>query len=134
MAGYIDEEEFEAMFDVTIDATTLPTTTNFVGVSGYFSHWLNVKLGIASNLATDPMLSTCKLYISFCIKLYGKYNETADRYVSPEQYINTQDFVTRIQQYDFMVSELRSNLTSEDEPAYYRDMYGYFSYGGGAPI
>lgn len=122
------------MFDTTIDATTKPTSTNFVRVGTYFSQYINGKLGVSSNISSEPMLSQCQLYIGHVLKLFGAFNELKDDYVSPEQFVASPDFLVKIEQYNFLVEDIRNNLTSEDEPAYWINMYGHYGRGGGAGL
>lgn len=122
------ETAYEAMFSTTIDATTNPTTTNYITVENYLANILHGKLGITTALVTDPELSQAKIYVGILIRLFGSTNVLEQDYISPEEFVISEDFLDKVPRFDWLVKDIRNNLDTEDPPAYYYDMGRY--YGG----
>jgi hypothetical protein len=110
------------MFDVSIDANSRPTTTNFLTVENLIANILHGKLGISAAVTTDPELSIAKLYVGLGIKIYSASNSAEQDYITPEAYLASEDFILKLQKLDGLVDIIRDNLDSEDPPAYYYDM------------
>jgi len=130
---FLSETNYEAMFDKTIDANSYPTTTNFLSVENYFANLLLGKLTISTAPTSDPMLSMCKLWTGLMIREFGVYNEVGEKYATPEKFVASPHFLTKLEALDPIVETIRDNFTTEDEPAYTRRM-GLGYYGGGAEL
>jgi hypothetical protein len=131
MAGYINETEFEARFERNIDANSYPTTTNFETWSQQYTYILNAKLGISSNITDTTVAGVCKYIVGVWIWRAGNYCKTVKGYVSPERATTLPPI--NLDGENSLVETVRDNLTTEDEPAYYYNMYNY-NLGGGAPL
>lgn len=114
--------------DQTIDANSSPTTTNFVTFAQVLTHLLNGKLQIESNLTNTTNLGICQYWLGSMIKEYSEYSELKG-YVSPEQYLATPHYLTKMSILEPLVDIIKGNMTTEDEPAYTRRMG--MGYGGG---
>jgi hypothetical protein len=126
---YLSEVEYEALFSCTIDATTNPTTTNYLTVENYLANILHGKLGISTALTTDPELSLAMLYVGTLIQLFSNISDLATDYVGPETFLETEQFLTKVPRFDWIVEDIRNNLDTEEAPAYWYDM-GYNDLGG----
>ena len=120
------------MFDVTIDATTNPTTTNFLTVENYIANILHGKLGISSALTTDPELSLARIYVGTLLRLFTAISDLAVDYVGPETFLTTEEFLSRIPKFNWLVEDIRNNLDDEEPPAYWYDMGS--NYPGGTEL
>lgn len=110
------------MFDCTIDATTKPTTTNYLALENLLANILHGKLGIASALTTDPELSLAKIYVGVLIRLFGAIASLEQDYVGPEQFLMTEEFLSKVPKFNWIVEDIRNNLDTEEPPAYWYDM------------
>lgn len=119
---YLSEVLYEALFDTTIDATSYPTTTNFLAVENYIANLLHGKLGIDTALTTNPALSMARMWVGLAIKIFSASNKAEQDYVSPEVYLASEDFILKIDKMDGLVNSIRDSLDEEDPPAYYYDL------------
>lgn len=113
------------MFEVTIDATTRPTTTNYITTENLIAQLLNGKLGISTALTTDPGLSLAKLYVGTLMRLFGSQSDLAADYVGPEEFLVSEEFLSKVPKFNWIVEDIRNNLDAEDAPAYYYDMSNF---------
>lgn len=119
------------MFDVTIDAATKPTTTNFLALSQTLTYLLNGQLQISTNISDTTNAGICKLWVGLMIREFGAYTELKEDYVSPEQFVMTPHFLSKMSILDPLIQVIKGNMDTEDEPAYTRRMgMGY----GGAEL
>lgn len=125
---YLSEANFEALFDETIDAASIPTTTNYVAIENYFANLLNGKIGVTSALSADPALSMCRLWVGYAIREFAAYNKLYQQYTSPKKFVDTPSFIDRMKLYDPLIDDIRDTLSSELAPGYYFD---FDRYGGG---
>ena len=117
------------MFDVTIDGTTKPTTTNYPALSQTLTSLLNAQLQISTNITTDPNLDICKFWVGLMIREFGAYTELKEDYISPEAFVTTPHFLSKMAILDPLIQVIKGNMDTEDEPAYTRQMG--MGYGGG---
>ena len=113
------------MFDVTIDASTRPTTTNYITTENLIAQILHGKLGISTALTTDPELSLAKIYVGTLLRIFGKQSDLAEDYVGPEEFLVSEEFLSKVPKFNWLVEDMRNNLDAEDAPAYYYDMARY---------
>lgn len=130
---YLQETDYEAMFDCTIDATSKPTTTNYLIVENLIANILHGKLGISSALTTDPELSLAKIYVGCLIQLFGASEKLEQEYVSPEQFLSSEEFLTKVPKFNWLIEDIRSNLDTEEPPAYWYDIGDHY-FGGGTEL
>jgi hypothetical protein len=128
-AIYLAETAYEAMFDTTIDATTNPTTTNYITIENYLANILHGKLGVTTALTTDPELSQARIYVGTLIRLFGSTTVLEQDYISPEEFVISEDFLDKVPRFNWLVEDIRNNLDTEEPPAYYYDMDDYFGRG-----
>lgn len=127
---FLSETDYEAMFSVTIDGSSYPTTTNYNTFENFIANLLLGKLSISTAPTADPMLGMCKLWTGLVLYEFAAYNTVGEKYLTPEKVVASPHFLRKLEALEPIVETIRDNFTTEDEPAYTRAM-GLGGYYGG---